>query len=92
MSLTAALATYIQETLASAGTPIGEDTPLIDGGILDYMGLMDVVMFVEQRGGVRVPDDEVVPENFQTVASIEQMVQRLQAERTAAPGTAKDTR
>lgn len=91
MSFTAALATYIQENLA-AGTPIREDTPLIDGGILDSMSLMDVVMFVEQRTGVQVPDDEVVPENFQTVASIARMVQRLQADRTAAPGVATDTR
>lgn len=85
MSFTASLTTYIQENLAGAGTPIAKDTSLIDGGILDSMGLMDVVLFVEQRTGVQVPDEEVVPENFQTVESIAQMVQRLQADRPVAP-------
>jgi acyl carrier protein len=35
--------------------------------------------FIEERTGVRVPDDEVTPDNFQSLATIERMVVRLQA-------------
>jgi acyl carrier protein len=80
MTLKARLAKHIQETLASGVSDlrIEDDTPLIDKGIVDSIGLMEVVMFIEQETGVRVPDEEIAPDNFQTVASMEEMVQRLQ--------------
>lgn len=61
------------------GTPISEDTDLIEEGIVDSMGLMRIVTFLEDRAGVRVPDDEVGPDNFATVTAIVQLVERLHA-------------
>jgi acyl carrier protein len=70
---------YIQSNLAGGahGGEIGPQTPLLDEGILDSMGLMQLRMFIEDTLGVRVPDEEVMPDNFQDVASIEAMVERL---------------
>jgi acyl carrier protein len=70
---------YIQSNLAgeAQGGGIGPQTPLLDEGILDSMGLMQLRMFIEDSLGVRVPDEEVMPDNFQDVASIEAMVERL---------------
>jgi acyl carrier protein len=76
MALKDALVHYIQENMA-AGTAIDESTPLIDRGIIDSMGLMQVIMFIEEKTGIRIPDDEVLPDNFQTVGSIEALVDRL---------------
>jgi acyl carrier protein len=45
------------------------------------MGLMQIVSFLEERAGVRVPDDDVTPDNFETIDAIEKMVERLQARR-----------
>jgi acyl carrier protein len=61
----------------AADAVIDASTPLIDRGILDSMGLMQVIMFVEEKTGIRIPDDEVLPDNFQTVGSIEALVDRL---------------
>jgi acyl carrier protein len=74
---------YIGNSLAgdSQAGPITDDTPLLDHGVIDSMGLMQLVMFIEEQTGVRVPDEEVLPDNFQSVTSIEQLVERLQARR-----------
>jgi acyl carrier protein len=74
---------FIRDELASGGdaSAITEDAPLIDRGIIDSMGLMRILAFIEERTTVRVPDEEVVPENFQTIASIDALVQRLQSRR-----------
>jgi acyl carrier protein len=76
MALKDALVRYIQENLAP-DTAIDDTTALIDKGILDSMGLMQVIMFIEEKTGIRIPDDEVLPDNFQTIGSIESLVDRL---------------
>jgi acyl carrier protein len=79
MSLHSDIAQFIQRRLVAPGAPatIDDDTQLIDQGLIDSLGLMELVMFLEEQTGVRVPDDEVTPDNFQTVGSIAAMVERL---------------
>jgi acyl carrier protein len=83
MRLSQALVEFIEKNLVGSEnpTPITDSTPLIDQGIINSMGLMQVIGFVEDRTGVRVSDDEVTPDNFQTVVSIEAMVTRLERQR-----------
>jgi 2-hydroxymuconate-semialdehyde hydrolase len=86
MMLLHELMEFIRRDLAGEHNriPIDEQTPLIDQGIIDSMGLMQLIDFIEARTGVRVPDDEVMPDNFETVASMGEMIARLRA-RQAAP-------
>jgi acyl carrier protein len=50
--------------------------PLIESGIVDSLGILDVVAFVEAEFGVRVEDEDLVPENFQSVAQIASYVEK----------------
>jgi acyl carrier protein len=61
------------------GVTVDANTKLIDGGLIDSMGLMQIIAFIEDHTTVRVSDDEVMPENFQTVASMERLIARLRA-------------
>jgi acyl carrier protein len=74
------LAAFIEKNLIGSERKITVDdqTPLIEEGIIDSMGLMQIVSFLEERAGVRVPDEEVGPDNFETLEAIDQMVKRLQ--------------
>jgi acyl carrier protein len=59
---------------------LDDDTSFLEAGILDSTGVMEVVAFLEQQFGVRVDDDELTPENLDSIASIEAFVSRkLQA-------------
>jgi acyl carrier protein len=43
---------------------------LLETGILDSLGVLDLVTFIEQKFSVVVTDDELSPENFQTIDNI----------------------
>lgn len=66
---------FIQDELVfgDAGTTITNDTPLCDG-ILDSIGLIELVAFLEERFGIHIDDADLTAENFRTVASIERLV------------------
>jgi acyl carrier protein len=44
--------------------------PLLDSGILDSLGVLDVVGFLEKEFAVHVSDDELIPEHFQSVEAL----------------------
>lgn len=52
-----------------------ESTPLISGGILDSIATLKLVMFMEERFGVRFEPHEVDKENLDNLASIVRLLQ-----------------
>lgn len=46
---------------------IKNNDKLLEGGILDSLGVLDLVSFIEREFVVQVSDEELVPENFQTI-------------------------
>lgn len=70
----------IEEVAARHGleavTP-GDD--LIRRGIVDSLGVQEVVAFCEQRYGIVVDSADLVPENFSTVERIAAFVERKRA-------------
>lgn len=53
---------------------INDEHPLLESGIVDSMGILEVVGFMEQEFGIQVGDDELTPENFQTIQRLAQFV------------------
>jgi acyl carrier protein len=86
MNIGAALIAFIQAELVGEERAFEVDasTRLIDVGLIDSMGLMQIIGFIEEQTGVRIPDEEVMPENFQTVGSMEGLIARLLARRAGA--------
>jgi acyl carrier protein len=56
---------------------------LLESGILDSLGILDVVAFVEQNFGIILNDDELVPENFQTIERLSAFVQNKTSSESA---------
>jgi len=51
--------------------------------VLDSMGIFELVTHLEQRFGVEIFDEELLPENFGTVASIARLVESKQRAATS---------
>jgi len=51
-----------------------EDTDLLDGGILDSLKFVELLVQLEQRFGTRVNLNEFEPENFRSIDRIAQFV------------------
>jgi len=49
---------------------------LLANGILDSTAVLEVVAFLEDELGVKVADDEMVPDNFGTIAGMTALVDR----------------
>ena len=71
-----ALAEFIENEVAydRGGAPIRPDEPLLQG-IIDSTGMLRLVLFIEERFGVRVEDEELVPENFETVGTLADFIE-----------------
>lgn len=68
---------FILEHFPSARRrPLGEGDALLQSGIIDSMGVLDVVTFIENDFGITVNDDDLTPENFQTIGQIATYVQK----------------
>jgi acyl carrier protein len=51
-----------------------EDLPLIENRVIDSMGLLRLVAWLEEAYGAEIADHEVVPANFGTIAAIESLI------------------
>jgi acyl carrier protein len=58
----------VLEPFAKAPVPADDDASLFDAGVLDSFGLMEFVAALEKEFGVKVPDEELTPRRFETVA------------------------
>jgi len=69
--LNAQIREFIMEKFPQARRQQLKDTDkLVEAGILDYLGVLDLVNFIEQKFSIGMTDDELVPENFQTIERI----------------------
>lgn len=54
---------------------INDSDALLESGMLDSQGVLEVVNFVEQQFSIVVADEELVPENFQSINRIAAFIQ-----------------
>lgn len=63
------------------GTELGEltdDYPLIDRGVIDSIGIFQLVSFVEGEFGIEIDDAELVEEHFGTIAGLARLIESKQ--------------
>ena len=79
----AAVKTFIQEQLVEGRVEkYDESGDLIEQGVIDSLSLIRLVSFLEQDCQIQVPDEDIVPNNFRTVAAIEAFVAARQSARS----------
>jgi acyl carrier protein len=67
---------YIVEHFAGGGRAVGADDLLFESGIIDSMGFIILLSFLEKTFGVSFPMSEITIENFNTVRKIANAVRR----------------
>jgi acyl carrier protein len=66
---------FIQEKFPLARKlGIKRETALLGSGILDSLGILDVVSFLESEFSIVIRDEELVPENFQSLDTLSAFV------------------
>jgi acyl carrier protein len=57
---------------------ISPDDDLLANGTIDSLGILQIVAFVDERFGLRVPDEDVTYENFKSVRALSDYLSQLQ--------------
>jgi acyl carrier protein len=63
-----------QEILHGRSVALNDDVDLLASGVIDSLGILRMVAFMEERFGVKVPDEDVVFENFQNIRVMAQYI------------------
>ncbi len=50
---------------------------LLSKGLLDSMSILKTVTFCEEQFGIAIPDEDVLPDNFESVRAIAKLVERV---------------
>ncbi|MEO1229213.1 MAG: acyl carrier protein [Myxococcota bacterium] len=64
----------VEELLDGDGRDLTPTTPLLQWGLLDSIGIVSLLSFIDDNLGVEVPDDAVRPENFETLEKLSLML------------------
>ena len=62
--------------LDDGGAGLAADESLTESGVLDSMGVLELITFIEERFGFSVPDEDTLPENLDSVARLVGYVER----------------
>ena len=57
-------------------TQLNSDTSLLETGVIDSTGVLEVIGFIEETFGIAVDDEEMLPENLDSIEGIARYVVR----------------
>lgn len=63
---------YIEENflLGTRATPLGDGDSFLEQHVLDSTGFLELIAHLEETYGIRVADEEMVPDNLDSIDSV----------------------
>ncbi|MBU0621589.1 MAG: acyl carrier protein [Gammaproteobacteria bacterium] len=55
---------------------LSDDVSLLDRGIIDSTGVLEVIFFIEETFGIKVEDSEMLPDNLDSIDRISNFITR----------------
>ena len=65
----------IQNFLMGSSEALNDDAPLL-GNVIDSTGVIELIVFVQERFTISVEDDEVMTENFGSVKNVVTFIEK----------------
>ncbi len=76
-AIAASIRSYVAEHFARGRKFALSDTdPLLQSGIIDSMGVLDLVGFIENKFGMALSDEDLSPDNFYSIATLAAFIAR----------------
>jgi acyl carrier protein len=63
---------------SETGFPYSDDASFLGEGVIDSLGIIELVPFVERQFGISVADHELLPSNFDSVRKLTSFIARKQ--------------
>jgi acyl carrier protein len=58
---------------------LADEESLLDHGIIDSTGVLEVILFIEETFGIAVEDSEMLPDNLDSIDRIAAFIERKKA-------------
>jgi len=77
MDISKSLEQFIQDQIIKGQKDVDlqQTTNLIEEGIIDSLGIMKLLTFIEESYNLQISDEELLPENFESLKAICAMVE-----------------
>ncbi len=81
MTIETQIQDYIARNLlfSDNGFPYADDVSFLEEGVVDSVGVMELVAFVEEEFGLTIDDMDVTPDNFDSVNKLAAFIRRKAA-------------
>ena len=81
MSIGEQIKDYISKNIlfSDNGYLYSDGDSFLEEGIIDSVGIMELVAFVEEQFGIKVKDEEITPDNFDSITNLSNYITRKQA-------------
>lgn len=53
---------------------LDKNESLIEGGIIDSLGVLEIIGYIENTYGINIGEEDLVPENFDSLAAIQMFI------------------
>jgi acyl carrier protein len=60
----------VENFLFGEANGLEEETSFLENGIIDSTGILELVTYLEETFGIEVEDEELVPENLDSIANV----------------------
>ena len=76
MNVEESIRSHILSELSFPGSPeeLTDDYPLLERGVVDSLGILKLVLFLEEDLDVEIEDEDLIPDHFESIAAIAQLV------------------
>ncbi len=62
---------------------LGDKDSFLEKGVIDSTGILELVAFLEEGFGVKIEDEELIPENLDSVNNLINFIERKKVESSA---------
>lgn len=66
----------VENFLFGSANGLKDDTSFLDEGIIDSTGVLELVTFLEETYAIQVEDEELIPENLDSIDNIAKFLEQ----------------
>ena len=66
---------YVRQVVGEKGPKLSPNSTLISNGLIDSLALIDLISFLENEFAVKLSNEEMTPENFDSVDAMTALVE-----------------
>ncbi|GAB4167745.1 MAG: acyl carrier protein [Calditrichia bacterium] len=67
---------FMKNNFMNYSLEVSDETSLLENGIIDSTSILELISFVEEKFNLEVSDEEIIPENFDSVENLTLFVKK----------------